>query len=203
MSLPPARHAYQTGVFWLILESLSGAHGRETRGRGALWTLYSSAGEWVFLELFQPSFVPLPLCGSSRPRSPELFFNSNSCWGFPADENESQTCLHIQRGLLTKYVDFFPGSLQQKSECFLNNNDFPLFHHVFLIRAPRHCILSLVHLWKGETKEHEYFLERLTIIFGLGLALSLLASQDSPQSKAYNGWHCFSQCQNCPYQMPR
>lgn len=33
--MPPAWRAYQTDVFWLIPESLSGAHGKERRGIGA------------------------------------------------------------------------------------------------------------------------------------------------------------------------
>lgn len=36
--------------------------------------------------------------------------------------------------------------LCSKCVCFLNTNVFPLFHHVFLTRAPRNCVLSFVHL---------------------------------------------------------
>lgn len=157
MSLPPAWHAYQTGVFWLIPESLSGVHGKETRGIGAhaLFTaVLVSRFSWNSSNLaFR---MLLPLCGSSRPGRPEQRPHSNSCWAFPADENESQTCLHIQRGLLTKYVDFFPGSLQQKAYVSWIIMTPRLFHHVVLTRAPKHCIWSFVHLGKGERKEYKY-----------------------------------------------
>lgn len=120
------------------------------------------------------SRVPLPLCGSSRPGSPEQRPDSNSCWGFPADENESQTCLHIQRGLSTEYVGFFPGSLQQKA--YVSGIVMTSLSSVMAFWPELQDIL-FCHLstYEKERGKNMNISRRLSILFDLGLALSLPA----------------------------
>lgn len=78
----------------------------------------------------------------------------------------------------------------KKNVCFLNNNDVFHSHHAFLSRTPGDSILSFVHLW-GRREERVYFLRWPTISVWLVLVLrfGLMASQESPQSRAnWDGW---------------